>query len=328
MLRIVILLAAALSCAVPAQAASSVDRAQYAALVDEVAADTGKDPAALTALLDGAEVKQGILDAMARPAEAKPWSAYRPIFLSAARIGGGVAFFRQHRELLEVMARRYGVAPEYLVAILGVETNYGAITGHYRVLDALVTLAFHYPPRANFFRGELKALLELPANKLAGPIDTLTGSYAGAQGWSQFMPSSIRDYAVDADGDGHVDLVNSPADILASVANYFAEHGWRAGEPVAVRSQPAVERRELDPAGLDPVYPVEQLTAWGYAPTAHVPPGALATLLKLDGADGAEYWLVFNDFRVITRYNKSPLYAMAVFQLAGAIRQAIDAAPP
>ena len=328
MIRITVLIAAALSCAVPAQAASTVDPADYTALVNEVVADTGKDPAALTTLLDGAEVKQSILDAIARPAEAKPWSAYRPIFLNTTRIDGGVEYFRQHRALLDATAQRYGVAPEFLVAIIGVETNYGAITGHYRVLDALVTLAFHYPPRADFFRGELKTLLELPANKLAGPIDTLTGSYAGAQGWGQFMPSSIRDFAVDADANGHVDLVNSPADILASVANYLAEHGWRAGEPVAVRSQPAVERRMLDPAGLDPVYPVEQLTAWGYAPTAHVPPGALATVLSLAGADGTEYWLVFNDFRVITRYNKSPLYAMAVFQLAGAIRQAIDATPP
>lgn len=328
MLRIAVLLAAVLPCAVPAQAAPATDPADYAALVNEVAADTGKDPAVLRALLDGAQVRKGILDAIARPAEAKPWSAYRPIFLNPARVDGGVAYFRQHRELLDIMMRRYGVAPEYLVAILGVETNYGAITGHYRVLDALVTLAFHYPPRATYFRGELKTLLELPADKLAGPIGTLTGSYAGAQGWGQFMPSSIRDYAVDGDGDGRVDLVNSPADILASVANYFAAHGWRDGEPVAVRSQPAASPQSIDPAGLDPVYPVEQLTAWGYAPTAHVPPGALATLLKLDGADGAEYWLVFNDFRVITRYNKSPLYAMAVFQLAGAIRQAIDAAPP
>src|SRR6185437_8928096 len=184
------------------------------ALVREVVADTGQDGSRLTALLDGAQYRQSIIDAMTRPAEAKPWSEYRPIFVNPARIDNGIDFYRENRVLLDRVSEQYGVPPQYLVAILGVETNYGQITGHYRVLDALVTLAFHYPPRADYFRGELKTLLELPVGKLAGPVATLQGSYAGAQGWGQFMPSSIRDFAVDEDGDGHIDLNGSLPDIL------------------------------------------------------------------------------------------------------------------
>ena len=290
-----------------------------------VAAETGKDPAQLTALLDGAQYKQGIIDAMTRPAESKPWSEYRPIFLNPARIDSGVDFYQANRGLLERVGAEYGVPPQLLVAILGVETNYGRITGSYRVLDALVTLAFHYPPRADFFRGELKTLLELPPDKLAGPIDTLQGSYAGAQGWGQFMPSSIRDYAVDEDHDGRIDLNGSLPDILASVANYFAQHGWLGGAPVALR---AVHDGAPDPvpawAGEPPTTPVEQFVAAGYTPQAVVQPGAPASLLTLEGDGGdPECWLTFNNFYVITRYNKSPRYAMAVMQLAEAIAEGV-----
>src|SRR6185312_13292036 len=191
-----------------------------------------------SALVDQAKLQQSIIDAMNRPAESKPWSAYRPIFLTPKRIDDGVAFYREHRALLESIGKQYGVAPQYIVAILGVETSYGRNTGKYKVLDALVTLGFYYPKRAKYFRQQLKTLLELPDNHLAGPLDTLAGSYAGAQGWGQFMPDSIRDYAVDADGDGRIDLMNSLPDILASVANYFAKHGWVDGGPVAARAQP------------------------------------------------------------------------------------------
>jgi membrane-bound lytic murein transglycosylase B len=297
------------------------------ALVREVAAETGKDPAQLAALLDSAQYKQSIIDTMTRPAESKPWSEYRPIFVNPARIDSGVDFYRENRALLDRISAQYGVPPQILVAILGVETSYGRITGHYRVLDALVTLAFHYPPRADYFRGELKALLELPPSKLAGPIDTLQGSYAGAQGWGQFMPSSIRDYAVDEDGDGRIDLNNSLPDILASVANYFVRHGWRIGAPVAVQAA-----RDPDPDSVDqyanapPTMPIEQFVAAGYTPQALVAPGALASLLALDTGDGdPESWLTFDNFYVITRYNKSPRYAMAVTQLADAIAQGVAA---
>jgi membrane-bound lytic murein transglycosylase B len=298
-----------------------------AELVREVARETGKSPQALNALLDGAKMQQGILDAISRPAEGKPWKDYRPIFLTDKRINDGVAFYREHRALLEQVGRQYGVAPQYIVAIVGVETSYGGNTGKYKVLDALVTLGLYYPPRAKFFREQLKELLSLPDNHLAGPLDTLTGSYAGAQGWGQFMPSSIRDYAVDEDGDGRIDLMNSLPDIVASVAHYFAEHGWQTGAPVALR---ALQGAAPDPvpeyANAPPAAPVEQFTAAGYAPSAAVDPGLPASLLTLQGGTGAEYWLTFQNFYVITRYNKSPRYAMAVMQLAQQIEQ--DATQP
>jgi membrane-bound lytic murein transglycosylase B len=289
------------------------------ALVDEVARESGKDPAALNALLDGARKQQSILDAIARPAEAKPWKDYRPIFLTDKRIEQGIAFYREHRALVEQIGRQYGVAPEYLVAIIGVETFYGGNTGKYKVLDALVTLGLYYPPRATFFREQLKTLLELPDNHLAGPLDSLTGSYAGAQGWGQFMPSSIRDFGVDADGDGHIDMKNSLPDILASVANYFAGHGWVSGGPVAVRAQPDAAAKPMTIADSKPQWPLEQLEAWGYAPLVPLNPGESSSLQTLQGSNGPEYWFTFQNFYVITRYNRSPLYAMAVNQLAQAI---------
>jgi membrane-bound lytic murein transglycosylase B len=289
------------------------------ALVREVARDTGRSPATLNALLDGAQRKQSILDAMGRPAEAKPWSEYRPIFLTDKRIDDGIAFYREHRALVEQIGRQYGVAPQYIVAIVGVETFYGRITGKFRVLDALVTLGLYYPPRAPFFRGELKTLLELPDSHLGGPIDTLTGSYAGAEGWGQFMPSSIRDFAVDEDGDGRIDLKNSLPDILGSVANYFARHGWVSGGDVAMRAQPDASPKPVAVKDAQPQWPLEQLEAWGYAPLQPVNPGQVVSLQTLQGENGPEYWFTFPNFYVITRYNRSPLYAMAVDQLAKAI---------
>lgn len=292
-----------------------------AALVQEVVHDTGKSASSLNALLDHAKMQQGILDAISRPAEAKPWKDYRPIFVTDRRIDDGVAFYLAHRELIEQTARRYHVAPEYLVAIVGVETSYGRITGKYKVLDALVTLGLYYPPRATFFRNELKTLLELPDNHLAGPLDTLVGSYAGAQGWGQFMQSSIRDFGVDADGDGHIDMKNSLPDILASVANYFTRHGWVDGGPVAARAQPDAAAKPFAVKDTLPKWPLEQFEAWGYAPVQPISAGEPTSLQTLEGEAGPEYWFTFQNFYVITRYNRSPLYAMSVYQLA----QAIDA---
>lgn len=314
----------------PASTSSSVMVAPgnpgQAALVSEVAKDTGKNPADLNALLDGAVVQQSIIDAMNRPAEKKPWSQYRPIFVNAERIDAGVGFYRRHFALLDQISRQYGVPPQFIVAIIGVETNYGSNTGSYRVLDALVTLAFHYPPRANYFRGELKALLELPANKLPGAIPDIYGSYAGAEGLAQFMPSSIRDFAVDEDGDGHINLMASLPDAFASIANYFRAHGWQSGQPVAVRARPSANAAP-PPAyqNVMPTTPLETFTAAGYAPTAHEDPALPANLLTLDGANGPEYWLTFPNFYVITRYNKSPMYALAVTQLADAIARGVAA---
>jgi membrane-bound lytic murein transglycosylase B len=290
-------------------------------LVREVAKDTGKSKASLNKLLDGAKKQQAILDAISRPAEGKPWRDYRPIFLTEQRIEAGADFYREHRQLLDGIGRKYGVPPEYIVAIVGVETFYGRNTGKWKVIDALTTLAFYYPKRAPFFREQLKALLELPQNHLGGPIDTLTGSYAGAQGWGQFMPSSIRDWGVDYDHDGRIDMKGSMGDIFASVANYFAQHGWEAGGPIAARAQP--DRRATAPEvpkDWRPVKPVEAFVADGFAPVQHLNPGRDAQLVRLDGPSGDEYWFVFQNFYVITTYNRSPMYAMAVDQLAREIR--------
>ncbi|CAM1000101.1 lytic murein transglycosylase B [Rhodanobacter sp. Root179] len=307
----------------PVLAATHPDQAE---LVREVARETGKSPQALNALLDGAKMQQSILDAISRPAEGKPWKDYRPIFLTDKRIDDGVAFYREHRALLDQIGRQYGVAPQYIVAIVGVETSYGGNTGKYKVLDALVTLGLYYPPRAKFFREQLKELLSLPDNHLAGPLDTLTGSYAGAQGWGQFMPTSIRDFAVDADQDGHIDLQNSLPDIFASVANYFVKHGWVTGGPVAARAQPDASATPPTVTDTSPKWPLEQLEAWGYAPLQPLSPAEPSSLQTLEGPNGPEYWFTFQNFYVITRYNRSPLYAMAVNQLAQAIAAGVGPA--
>ncbi len=275
--------------------------------------------AQILATLNQAERKQSIIDAMRRPAEAKPWKDYRALFMTPLRIGGGIAFYKTNRELLDRIADKYGVEPQYIVAILGVETNYGTNTGSYRVLDALVTLAFHYPPRQKYFRGELEKLLTMPATQLPGPVIDIKGSYAGAMGWGQFMPTSVAAYARDEDGDGHIDLVDSLPDILGSVANYLARHGWKRGQPLVVGTQPSPNAAHIKRDHSKTLYTVGQLEARGYAPVSKVPADTPATLLKLDAVEGDRYWLTFNNFYVITRYNRSPLYAMAVTQLAEAI---------
>jgi len=298
------------------------------AFAEEVASAGGPSSSTVLATLSEAQVQQSILDAIARPAEAKPWRDYRPIFISDKRIDDGVEFYRDNRALLDRIGKEYGVPPEIVVAIIGVETSYGRVTGKYRVLDALATLAFHYPPRAPFFRGELKQLFLLGDMHLAYPIDELKGSYAGAMGWGQFMPTSIAKWAKDEDGDARIDLWNSLPDITASVANYFAEHGWEPGQPVAARAQPAADARDLHPEGLEPVYAVQQMEAWGYAPLTHVDAEVASTLLKLDGEIGPEYWLTFRNFYVISRYNRSPLYSMAVWQLSQEIANGAAEATP
>lgn len=300
---------------------------EYAFAAD-VANSGGPPTASVLATLAKATVQQSILAAMARPAETtRTWAQYRPIFLTDKRIDEGVEFYRVNRTLLDRIGREYGVPPEIILAIIGVETSYGRITGKYRVLDALSTLAFHYPPRETFFRGELKQLFLLGDRHLAYPIDDLRGSYAGAMGWGQFMPSSIAKWGRDEDGDGRIDLWDSLPDICASIANYFAAHGWQTGQSVAMRAQPAATVRDVDPQGLEPLYSIEQMEAWGYAPTERVDANVAATLLKLDGADGSEYWLTFRNFYVISRYNRSPLYSMAVWQLARAIATGVAATP-
>ena len=270
--------------------------------------------------LSDARYQQSVIDAITRPAEGKPWSAYRPIFMNAKRIEGGRAFLAENRDALQAVENQTGVPASLIVAIIGVETNYGKITGNYRVLDALYTLGFHYPKRADFFRSELGHLFALASEEHVDPA-SVTGSYAGAMGWGQFMPSSYRAYAVDGDGDGDRDLWQSKEDIFASIANYFVAHHWRNGEPVA---EPAV--REAGAAAfnvgnkeLKPAYDLAALGDRGYRPRHAIGHDLPATLVSLEGEAGDEYWITFNNFYVISRYNRSPLYSLAVYQLSQAI---------
>jgi membrane-bound lytic murein transglycosylase B len=299
----------------------------FARELAEQAAATRPDltAARINALLDGAVFRPGIIEAMTRPAEAKPWKDYRPIFLTDKRIADGVAFWREHAGLLEGVARQYDVPAEIIVAIIGVETSYGRVIGSHRVVDALVTLAFYYPPRAPYFRGELKRLLLLPDGTFPRPLDELVGSYAGAMGLGQFMPTSYAEWAKDHDGDGRIDLWGSMGDVFASVANYFVEHGWQGGEPIAHRARVAPGARAVEPEGYEPVYSVGQLAEWGYTAAVALDPNLRATLVRLEGSEGEEVWITHQNFRAITRYNRSPLYAMAVKQLAEAIAAGRDA---
>ncbi len=312
--------------AVPA-AASTLDP-EYAAFARKLHQEDGLVESEVLATLAKAKVQQSILAAISRPAEAKPWKDYRPIFLTDKRRDDGIAFYRANRELIGRAADEFGVDGEIIVAIIGVETSYGRNFGSYKVLDALVTLGFHYPPRATFFRGELRQLFLLGDTRMAYPIDELVGSYAGAMGWGQFIPTSVANFARDYDGDGRIDLWNSLPDIIGSVANYFAVHGWKKGQPVATRSATLSNARELKPGSLDPVFPIEQLETWGYVPAETMEPTELATLVRLEGSNGQEDWLTFRNFYVISRYNRSPLYSMAVWQLSREIAAGVAGDKP
>jgi len=278
----------------------------------------------LRKLLGAAQSQPAILDAMSKPAEkAKLWYEYRSIFLTDRRIHEGTEFWIAHRQALDQASVRSGVAPEYLAAILGVETYYGRLTGSYRVLDALVTLSFDYPARAKFFRDELEQYLLLTRDAHLDPL-TLKGSYAGAMGAPQFMPSNYRRYAVDADADGHIDLWTNWADVCASVGNYLKEHGWNAGEPVLGEATVEEEKAgNLDGRKLSLSETVGSLAAKGVSFESPLPADAPALLIAADESDGVHWRVGYNNFFVITRYNHSALYAMAVYELAAAIKQQI-----
>lgn len=285
----------------------------------QLAREDGLKEADVLAVLAGAEKRQSILDAISRPAEGKAWKDYRPIFLTDTRVNDGIAFVNANRELLDKVSAEYGVPVGIIAAIIGVETSYGKNIGSYRVIDALSTLAFYYPKRAKFFRAELRELFLLNGKHLAYPLDELKGSYAGAMGLGQFMPSSIANFAVSYDGDDSIDLWNSMPDITASVASYFAGHGWEKDQPVAVRAVAGENATDYKPENLEASSTVQQLEAWGYSPLEHADADRPATLLTLEGEYGPERWITFKNFYVISRYNRSALYSMAVFQLAGEI---------
>lgn len=316
-------LATGLIVAVSATACSAnphfADRSEVQEFIVDVAARHDFSTEELTELFRKAAFRQDILDAMSRPAERRPWHEYRPIFITGKRISDGVEFRHAHREILARAEETFGVPPEIVTAIIGVETSYGRSAGRHRVLDSLATLAFDYPRRAEFFRSELEAYLVLSREERFDPL-SIKGSYAGAMGKPQFIPSSYRSYAVDFDGDDRRDLLGNVADAIGSVANYLKMHGWKPGAPVASRAIVTGEGwRELAQNGIRPHTPVDRLADAGVRAEDPLPGDALATLVELEAGDGVEVWVALDNFYVITRYNRSALYAMAVYQLADEI---------
>jgi membrane-bound lytic murein transglycosylase B len=305
-------------------AAIDTRRADVKSFIVEVSGRDSISKRQLRKLLNGAKSQPAIIDAMNRPAEkARPWHEYRPIFLTEKRIQEGADFWIAHRQELDRASVKSGVAPEYLAAIVGVETFYGRLTGSYRVLDALATLAFDYPARAKFFRDELEQFILL-SREMGFDPKVVKGSYAGAMGAPQFMPSNYRRYAVDANASGHIDLWNNWADVCASVGNYLKEHGWNAGEPVLTDAAVDEDKTaELDGRKLALSDTVESLKAKGVNFDSSLPPEAPALLIAADESDGVHWRVGYNNFYVITRYNHSALYAMAVYELASAMKQRI-----
>lgn len=290
----------------------------------EMADRHGFDPADLLAALGQASHDERVIRLIRPPSRpgTRSWQDYRGRFLGEARVKGGVSFWRRYQQTLQAASEQYGVPPEIIVAIVGVETHYGSYTGSFETVSALATLAFDYPPRADLFRRELENLFLLAREQGRDPF-SYRGSFAGALGYPQFLPSSIRNYAVDFDGDGKIDFDRDPIDAIGSIANYLAVHGWQSGEPVAVEvSLPAgLDPAPLIAAGIEPSLDHLLVMSTGISALDGQLHPTQTTLFDLP-TPGArtEYWLGYRNFYVITRYNRSSFYAMSVYQLANAIR--------
>jgi len=311
-----------IAAAAPALAQSYAARTDVQAFIDEVVKRHGFHPAELNRLFSRVQRVDPALN-LILPGERPSWDDYRAQFVNETRVANGLAFWKENRRSLKRAERKYGVPAQTIVAIIGVETNYGRNMGRYRVIDALSTLAFDYPPRASFFRGELEQYLLLAREERLDVFAT-RGSYAGAIGIPQFMPGSLRRYAVDFNGDGRIDLTRSAADAVGSVANFLKQHGWQAGEPVLLKAKPSPEAlaRYVD-GSLEPHYRMDELAAAGLEIDPAPPsPETLGTVVPL----GAEYRVGLRNFYVITRYNRSPLYAAAVNDLGEALAEGQPAA--
>lgn len=318
----------ALALLAPAASALDASREDVRAFRQEMLRRHDFDAAWLDQVLADAQSLPRIIELISRPAEqVMPWHQYREHFLTPERIAAGVEFWIEHRERIAEASRRTGVARHVIVGILGCETYFGRITGRFRVLDALATLAFDYPPRSGYFRGELEQFLLL-AREEQVDVASVQGSYAGAMGSAQFMPRSYRAFAVDGDGDDRRDLWGSWDDVIASVANYLAEHGWRRDEPVVEPAALWFPRVDGLVAGkLAPDTTVKALRDAGLRFDSALPDPAPALFVQVDGGSGPEFRAGFHNFGVITRYNRSVLYALAVHDLGRRIESLLPAAP-
>ncbi len=309
--------------------AVDLDRPDVQAFIKSMVKEHDYDRARLRDILSQAEMKRSIIDQISKPAEKTlTWAEYRPIFMTKERIDAGTAFWRENRVVLENICASTGVPVEILVGIIGVETYFGRITGGHRVLDALATLAFFYPPRAKFFRDELEQFLLLVREENMQPGDAF-GSYAGAMGRPQFMPSSYRAYAIDSTGDGKRDIWNNWEDVAGSIANYFNAHGWKTGQEVVARATIGSRWSGPFPENiLQPEETVSSLSQMGVMFSTALPNDSTGQLLTFKGSDGDEHWVGFHNFFVITRYNHSAMYALAVHQLGQEIALEVESSAP
>ncbi|HXV59125.1 MAG TPA: lytic murein transglycosylase B [Vicinamibacteria bacterium] len=296
------------------------------AFIEEMAAKHGFDKSELEVAFGRVRSQKTIIELMDRAVEPKPWDEYRNLFVNPEKLEGGERFWRDHHRALERARERYGVPEEIITAVIGIESHYGRHLGRFNVLEALVTLAFDYPRRSGTFRLELEHYLLLAREEGIIGLESTRGSYAGAMGIAQFMPGSYRRYAIDFDGDGRRDLLRSAEDAIGSVANYFTAHGWQSDQPIAAPVQIVGGSTEpFQSSRLSTRYRLEELKALGveapgvYALDSRVIP------VKLSNRVDTEYWLGFDNFYVITRYNQSTYYAMAVHQLAAALRERVEA---
>ena len=304
---------------------SLTERDDVRAFIEQMVERHGFERPWLQDLFGAVQIRSSIIAALDKPATSRPWYQFQGNFLNEHKTREGIAFWRQHKEWLDKARAEYGVAPEYVVAILGVETGYGRNAGSFRAIDALSTIAFDYPRRADYFKEQLENFLLLAREENRDPLD-FKSSYAGALGMPQFMPASFREFAVDFDADGQRDIWRNPADAIGSVAYYFKKYGWQADAPVAVRAEAEgdqVAALLADKFNLH--YSVAELAERGVKPAEALPAGDKAVLFSLETEPGVnEYWLGLGNFYAITRYNRSVNYAMAINLLARRLREAYE----
>lgn len=288
-----------------------------AAFIQKMAKKHHFEQKSLAVLFDQVQLRQDIIHSIKKPKEALPWYRYRPIFVTKKRASKGIEFWRKHQKALSTAEAKYGVPAHVIVAILGVESFYGRFKGKFRVIDSLTTLAFYYPSRSRFFRSELEQFLLLTQELKLNPLE-IYGSYAGAMGPPQFMPSSYRRYAASLNGSKSIDIINNTDDMIASVANYLSKHGWQTQQPIAVRAK-QVQKTKLPK--LNQPFPLPALSKIGIKPLQEVGnTNTKAELVSMKQRLHSELWLGFKNFKVIKSYNPRDNYAMAVFQLSELIQ--------